>query len=256
MKQFFWAPVMTLWQREVVRFLRQRSRVVGALGTPVIFWLFIGSGVGEAFRVPGVPEGTTYLQFFFPGTVMMIVLFTAIFSTISIIEDRREGFLQGVLVAPVHPWAVALGKILGGASLAFGQGLLFFALAPLVGLRFGLLEFLAAAGILAAASVALTALGFVFAWKSTSVQGFHGIMNLVLFPLWLLSGALFPRETAASWMALVMSLNPLTYGLDGMRAALAGGSAGTAWLGAGVLVVAGGVLTALGARMTAGSFGR
>ncbi|MFQ3671440.1 MAG: ABC transporter permease [Verrucomicrobiia bacterium] len=256
MKRFFWAPLWTLWEREVVRFLRQRGRVVGALGTPVIFWLFIGSGVGEAFQVSGPGEGTSYLQFFFPGTVLMIVLFTAIFSTISIIEDRREGFLQGVLVAPVHPWAVALGKILGGATLAFGQGLVFFALAPVVGLRLGWGELVAGAGVLALASVALTALGFVFAWKSDSVQGYHGIMNLVLFPLWLLSGALFPRETAASWMAWVMSVNPLTYGLEGLRAALVGGPIGAVWLGVGVLSGAGLILTGLAAKMTAGSFGR
>lgn len=254
MKLGFWAPMATLWEREVVRFLRQRGRVVGALGTPVLFWLFIGSGVGQAFQVPGPLTGTSYLHYFFPGTMLMIVLFTAIFSTISIIEDRREGFLQGVLVAPVHPWAVALGKILGGATLAFGQGLLFLGLSPWVGLRLGWIEFLEVAGLLAAVSVALTALGFVFAWRSTSVQGYHGIMNLVLFPLWLLSGALFPRETAAPWMAWLMSLNPLTYGLEGLRAAMSGGSVSTVGLGAMVLVVSSVVLTALGARMTEGSF--
>lgn len=256
MKGFFWAPLGALWWREVVRFLRQPGRVVGALGTPVLFWMFLGWGVGDAFRVPGRLEEEGYLQFFFPGTLLMIVLFTAIFSTITIIEDRREGFLQGVLVAPVHPWAVVLGKILGGATLAFGQGLLFFGLAPAAGLSWTWSGLAAASGLLALAAVALTGLGFVFAWQSSSVQGYHGIMNLVLFPLWLLSGALFPKETAVAWMKWIMVCNPLSYGLDGLRAAMVGGSVETMWLGAGVLLTGGLVVVGVGARLVTGSFRR
>src|SRR5258706_2199327 len=123
-------PALTLWQREMVRFLRQRDRVVGALLTPIVFWLLLGSGLGKSFSAPGAPAGHGYLEYFFAGTVVMILLFTAIFSTISVIEDRREGFLQGVLVAPVGRFALVLGKILGGTTLAVGQGLIFLALAP------------------------------------------------------------------------------------------------------------------------------
>jgi ABC-2 type transport system permease protein len=216
----FILPCWTLWKREVVRFLRQRNRVIGALGTPVIFWLLIGSGVGQAFAAPGLPSDTDYLQFFFPGALLMIILFTAIFSTISIIEDRREGFLQGVLVAPVSPTAVALGKILGGTTLAVGQALLFCLLAPLVGLTFTLPGFAILFLMLILVSLALTSLGYVLAWMSNSVQGYHAIMNLVLFPLWLLSGTLFTRETAAGWMGAVIAINPLTYGLDAIRSAV------------------------------------
>src|SRR5829696_6919158 len=127
-------PALSLAQRELVRFLRQRHRIIGALATPIVFWLLIGGGMGHSFRAGG-PGGGNYLQYFFPGTVLMILLFTAIFSTISIIEDRREGFLQSVLVAPVPRMAIVLGKILGGTLLAFGQGLLFLLLAPLVGVK-------------------------------------------------------------------------------------------------------------------------
>src|SRR5204862_1547331 len=118
-------PALSLAKRELVRFLRQRHRVVGALATPIVFWLLIGGGMGRSFRADGTPGGGNYLQYFFPGTVLMILLFTAIFSTISIIEDRREGFLQSVLVAPVPRMAIVLGKVLGGTVLAFGQGLIF-----------------------------------------------------------------------------------------------------------------------------------
>src|SRR5579859_6561056 len=128
-------PAMSLCRRELVRFLRQRHRIVGALGTPIVFWLLLGLGMGHSFRGTGAPGGENYLQFFFPGTLLMILLFTAIFSTISIIEDRREGFLQSVLVAPVSRLSIVLGKVLGGTALAFLQGLIFLILAPLVGLR-------------------------------------------------------------------------------------------------------------------------
>src|SRR5256885_14681047 len=125
-------PTLSLARREWVRFLRQRHRVVGALATPIVFWLLIGAGMGRSFQ----GGNSNYLQYFYPGTVLMILLFTAIFSTISIIEDRREGFLQSVLVAPISPMVIVLGKVLGGTALAFGQGLIFLLLAPVVGFHF------------------------------------------------------------------------------------------------------------------------
>src|SRR5918993_5312260 len=126
-------PAISLCHRELVRFLRQRHRVIGALATPIVFWLLIGGGMGRSFRVEGLPGGGDYLRFFFPGTIVMILLFTAIFSTISVIEDRREGFLQSVLVAPVSRMSIVLGKTLGGTVLATLQGLLFLLLAPTIG---------------------------------------------------------------------------------------------------------------------------
>src|SRR5437660_5365897 len=125
---------LSLCHRELVRFLRQPHRIIGALATPLVFWLLIGAGMNRSFQSDS-PAGENYLHYFFPGTVLMILLFTAIFSTISVIEDRREGFLQGVLVAPVSRMSIVLGKLLGGTVLAFIQGLIFFALAPLVGLH-------------------------------------------------------------------------------------------------------------------------
>src|SRR3954452_9467272 len=166
-------PALSLCRRELVRFLRQRHRIIGALATPIVFWLLIGGGMGRSFRGPGVSDaGGNYLQFFFPGTILMILLFTAIFSTISIIEDRREGFLQSGLVAPVPRMAVVLGKVLGGTVLAFGQRLIFLALAPLIGMPLSVLGFLAACAVMFIISFALTGLGFISAWRMTSTQGF------------------------------------------------------------------------------------
>lgn len=211
--------VLSLWRRELVRFFRQPSRVAGAVGSPLLFWLFIGSGLSGSFRLPGA-EGLDYLEYFFPGTVALVVLFAAIFSTISIIEDRREGFLQGVLAAPVPRAAIAAGKVLGGATLAWLQGAAFLLLAPVAGLRLGLASLLEAAGVLALLALALTALGFAFAWSVDSVQGFHAVMNLVLVPLWLLSGAVFPLTGAPGWLSFLMRANPLTYGVTSLRHAL------------------------------------
>src|SRR4051812_43813958 len=181
-------PAVSLARRELVRFLRQRHRVIGALATPIVFWLLIGGGMGRSFR------GGNYLQFFFPGTVLMILLFTAIFSTISIIEDRREGFLQSVLVAPVSRMSIVLGKVLGGTALAFGQALLFLVFPPLAAPRPPVAGVMLALLFMLVLAFALTALGFCIAWRMNSTQGFHAIMNLFLMPLWFLSGALFPAD--------------------------------------------------------------
>lgn len=220
---FFLLGAWTLWQRELVRFFRQRSRVVGALGPPILFWVLIGSGLGDSFRlaaIPGMAEGpaVNYLQYFFPGTILLIVLFTAIFSTISIIEDRHEGFLQSVLVAPISRGSLVLGKVAGGTTLAFLQGLVFLCFAPLVGISIHAWAFLFLLMILLLISFGLTGLGFFLAWRLDSTQGFHAIMNLFLIPMWLLSGALFPVSGAPFWLRMIMKLNPLTYGLSALRA--------------------------------------
>lgn len=207
----------SLWKREVVRFSRDRARIIGAFAPPLVFWFLIGSGLGGSFRAPGMPEGVTYIQYFFPGTVLLIVLFTAIFSTISVIEDRREGFLQGVLVAPVSRSSLVLGKILGGSTLAFIQGFLFCLVAPAVGLKWNPGDLLFVLGELWLVSVGLTGLGFWLAWKLDSTQGFHGVMNLLLIPMWLLSGALFPISGAPYWLQIVMAVNPVTYAVAALQ---------------------------------------
>jgi ABC-2 type transport system permease protein len=213
-------PAMTLWQREMVRFFRQRDRVMGALGTPLVFWLLLGSGLGKSFTASTAPAGHGYLEYFFGGTIVLVLLFTAIFSTISIIEDRREGFLQGVLVAPVGRFALVLGKILGGTTLALVQGLVFLALAPLIGLSLSVESVIWLVGVMFLLAFALTGLGFLIAWRMDSTQGFHAIMNLFLIPLWLLSGAVFPASGAPSVLRWVMMCNPVSYGVAAIRQGL------------------------------------
>ncbi len=218
----FFLAVWTLWQRELVRFYRQPSRVIGALAPPVLFWLLIGAGLGPSFHAPAAAEGTSYLAYFFPGVVILILLFTAIFSEISIIEDRREGFLQAVLVSPAPRASVVLGKVLGGTTLALLQSALFLLLGPAIGLRVpsvGALAILAA--VLFLLAFALTALACAIAWWLDSTQGFHAIMNLFLIPMWLLAGTLFPIAGTPGWLGAVMRANPLTYGVAALRRALA-----------------------------------
>ena len=134
-------PSYSLWMRELIRFFRQRSRMIGVIGSPILFWFFIGSGLGTSFRTTSPLGGANYLEYFYPGTLLLIMLFTAIFSTISIIEDRKEGFLQSVLVAPISSASIALGKIFGGTTLAVIQAIIFLALAPLVGFSFTFFQF-------------------------------------------------------------------------------------------------------------------
>lgn len=209
----FWKASLSLFQREVLRFIRQKNRIVGALGTPLVFWFFIGSGLQNTVRQTSLMPSTSinYLQYFFPGTIVLILLFTAIFSTISIIEDRQEGFLQGVLVSPIPRSAIVFGKLLSGAALATGQGIIFILLAPLLQIHFGIVEGIEIVLMLFLLSFGLTGLGFLFAWKLDSTQGFHAIMNLCLMPLWLISGSLFPVESAPHWLKMLMLVNPLTY---------------------------------------------
>jgi ABC-2 type transport system permease protein len=223
-----WWAAAALAAREIVRFFRQRSRIIGSIGTPLVFWLLFGAGLSGSFRVGTGASGQDFLTYFFPGSLLLIVLFTAIFSSISIIEDRREGFLQGVLVAPIPRWAMVLGKVLGGTAVAVAQGLIFLLLGLLLPIEISPLAAVQVVLLLIVAALALTSLGTFFAWKTDSSQGFHAIMNLVLMPLWLLSGAFFPAPASAAdtgWSAWLlhaaMRLNPLSYAVGGVRRLLA-----------------------------------
>jgi ABC-2 type transport system permease protein len=217
-------PAFTLWLREVVRFYRQKSRVVGVIASPVLFWLVIGSGFGTSFRAEGAAGRQHYLDYFVPGALIMIVLFTSIFTMMSVIEDRKEGFLLSVLVAPASRSAIVLGKVLGGTTLSTIQGLIFLLFAPFVGIHLGLGQFLLVVLTVFLVSFALTALGFAIAWPMDSNQAFHAIINLFLIPLWLLSGALFPLSGASPWIRALILANPLTYGVEALRLLLYPGS--------------------------------
>jgi ABC-2 type transport system permease protein len=204
--------VETLWRRELIRFWRQKSRVLGVVASPLIFWAVIGFG-----------SGANGPKFFFPGTVVLTVLFSAIFSTMSIIEDRREGFLLSMLVSPASRTSLVLGKIVGSATLAWIQGLVILAFAPLAGIGLSLEKLAPLAGVVFLISFTLTALGFLIAWKFDSTQGYHAVMNLLLLPMWLLSGAVFSIAGASGPIRAVMLVNPLTYSTALLTALLTGG---------------------------------
>ena len=218
-KPGIWLPAISLWQREIVRFYRQKARVVGVIASPLIFWLVLGSGFAHSFqvfrqrkRIQAIISATS-----FPDAIAMIVLFTAIFSMMSLIQDRNEGFLLSVLAAPVSRSAIVLGKVLGGATLAAIQGIVFLVFAPLVGVHPTLASIALSALIIIMISFELTALGFAIAWPMDSTQAFHAIVNIILLPLWMLSGALFPASGASGWLRFCMRLNPLSYGVDALR---------------------------------------
>jgi ABC-2 type transport system permease protein len=211
-----------LVRRDVTRFVREKSRVAGALLQPLIFWVVIGSGMSPSFVLPRA-QGVKYLEYFYPGVMVMVVLFTAIFTTMSVIEDRHSGFLQAVLVAPGSRAAVVLGKCCGAGSVAFVQGLLFALLAPVAGFHVVGIDWPLLLAALALSCFGLCALGFAVAWWLDSTAGYHVVMSLLLLPMWILSGGLFPAPTSG-WIALVQYANPMSYSVSAVRRALYDGA--------------------------------
>ncbi|MCP3140473.1 ABC transporter permease [Pyxidicoccus xibeiensis] len=222
-----WATVRVLLVRDVVRFFRQPSRVIGALAQPILFWFVIGSGFAGSFRVEGA-QGLGYQQFFFPGVVTMVLLFSAIFATITVIEDRREGFLQSVLAGPGSRLAVVLGKAAGSSVIALMQASLFLLLAPLAGVSAATVDLPLLLAVMVLSALALTGMGMSLAWWVRSSAGYHAVMSIVLLPMWVLSGAMFPLKGADSWLAWVMRLNPMRFSVEGVRRALYGAEASVA----------------------------
>ncbi len=209
--------VYTIWLRDVLRFMRERSRIVGTLAQPLLYLLIVGTGLSAAFRLPQAPEGFSYLQFMYPGILGMSVLFTSVFSGLSIVWDREFGFLKEVLVAPVPRWSVAVGKALGGSTVAMIQGAVLLLLAPLVGISLTFITILKVFLVLFIIAFSLTSLGITIASRMESMEGFQMIMNFLVMPLFFLSGALFPLKGVAPWMETLMKIDPLTYGVDALR---------------------------------------
>ena len=193
----------TIWYRDVIRFSRDRPRILAALAQPMLYLFVFGTGLGSAMS--GSPAGAVdFRQFMFPGTLAMTVLFTAIFSAISIVWDREFGFLKEVMVAPVSRTAVALGKVAGGATVAMFQGVVALLIAPIVGLMLLL-------------ATVMTSFGILIAARQKSMEGFQMMMNFLLMPMFFLSGAFFPLRGVPPWMAWLAILDPVTYGVDSLR---------------------------------------
>ena len=206
----------TIWYRDVVRFKRDRVRMLSSLGMPVVYLFVFGSGLSPAMAEMGGGR-IDFKQFMFPGVLTMTVLFTSVFSAVSIVWDREFGFLKEVMVAPVSRVAVALGKVAGGSTVSLFQGLIVLLLAPVLGVDLSISQIVTLIGLMILLAVMMTALGILIAARQTSMEGFHMMMNFVLLPMFFLSGAFFPLRGIPIWMELLSKLDPVTYGVDPLR---------------------------------------
>jgi ABC-2 type transport system permease protein len=212
--------IYVLWLRQIKRYVRSRARIIGSLGQPLLFLIGLGFGLGPVFQKAG--QGN-YIQFLAPGVIAMTVLFTSVFSGIELIWDRQFGFLKETLVAPVSRLTIMIGRVLGGATVAVGQGLIVCAFCLLAGFRFsGLTAAPLALLFMALIAVLFTALGTAIASAMTDFQGFQLVMNFLVMPTFFLSGALFPLNDAPWALQAIAWINPLAYGVDGLRGGLGG----------------------------------
>jgi ABC-2 type transport system permease protein len=217
--------IYIIWYRDVLRFWRDRLRLVASLAQPLLFLIVFGTGLSSALQGAGgafgggagAPAGFTYAQFIFPGIIGMSVLFSAIFGAMSIVWDREFGFLKEVLVAPIDRSAVAIGKALGGATQAMVQGLVLLVLAPLVGVKLTVLSVVELLPLVFVLAFALSSLGVALASRMRSMQGFQVVMNFLMMPMFFLSGALFPLSGLPDWMAVLTRIDPASYGMDPLR---------------------------------------
>ena len=214
--------IYVLWLREMKRFIRAKSRVIGTLAMPLFFLVFLGFGFGST-AVSGLPEGVSYMNFLIPGVVGMSMLFTSMFAGISVLWDREFGFLKEIMVAPVNRVSIVLGRIAGGVTTSLIQGLLTLMISFLVGFQWpGIVPLLGAMLFMALISTTFIGLGLVFASRMKDMQGFNLVMNFVIFPTFFLSGALFPLQNLPDFIRAISYVDPLTYGIDGMRNVLLG----------------------------------
>jgi len=239
--------IYVLWLREMKRFLRAKSRVIGTLAMPLFFLAFLGLGFGN-MNIPGMANGVDYIHFLVPGIVGMTMLFTSMFTGISVLWDREFGFLKEIMVAPVNRISIVIGRIVGGATTSIFQGILILGISILMGFKIaGISAFLLSVIFMLLISSTFIGLGLIFASKMKDMQGFSLIMNFVIFPLFFLSGALFPLENLPVWIRYISYIDPLTYGVDGLRGALIGVSSFSVLFNLAVLMGFSAVMIFLGA---------
>jgi len=212
--------IYIIWYRDILRYWRDRWRLVASLAQPLLFLVVFGSGLSSALgrgSLFGEPGSFTYIQFVYPGIIGMAILFTAIFGAMSIVWDREFGFLKEVLVAPIDRWAVAIGKALGSTTQAMIQGLILLVLAPFVGVKLSVLTVVELIPLAAVLAFGLSSFGVALASSMKSLQGFQVVMNFLMMPMFFLSGALFPLTNLPGWMTVLTRLDPASYGIDPLR---------------------------------------
>jgi ABC-2 type transport system permease protein len=221
--------IYIIWYRDVLRFWRDRTRLLATFAQPLLYLIIFGTGLssalsGSTFGGAGAPAGFSYTQFIFPGIIGMSVLFSSIFAAMSIVWDREFGFLKEVLVAPIDRSAVAIGKALGGATQAMAQGLILLLLAPVVGVKLTLMSIVTVIPLVFVLAFALSAMGVAIASRMRSMQGFQMVMNFLMMPMFFLSGALFPLGGLPGWMTFLTRIDPAAYGMDPIRRVLLDGA--------------------------------
>lgn len=209
-----------LWRREVTKFWREKSRIISSLATPLLWLLIFGTGM-QMIRPPGMQD---YQSFIFPGIVGMTLLFTSVWSGVSVIWDREFGFLKEILVAPVSRFSIVIGKALGGGTGALLQAFILLPLAPLIGVHLTPYSLIMLVPLMIVISIGLVSIGLAIASVMESFEGFNLIMSFVVMPMFFLSGALFPLTSVPDWLRGLSYINPLTYGVDVLRWAMFGGS--------------------------------
>jgi ABC-2 type transport system permease protein len=243
-------PIYTMWLREIKRFFRIRMRIVGSLLMPLLFLVFMGLPMSfmPVREIPGMPPGIDFLDYLAPGIVGMTLLFSATVAGASVIWDKEFGFLKEVMVAPVNRFSVILGRSLGGITVATIQALIIVGVAVALGVKLASVSgFFLAIVVMVLTCATFTGLGLILGTKLADTSSFMAIIPLMTFPLFFLSGAFFPMAAMPSWVRYIMYVNPLTYGVDGLRGTLIGVAALPLWLNFAVLLVMSLVLATLGA---------
>ncbi|MCX9011393.1 MAG: ABC transporter permease [Candidatus Methanoperedens sp.] len=240
--------VYTMWLREMIRFERSKTRIIGALATPLFFLVILGTGFSSVFQFRG--GGTVNIGFFAPGFIGMTILFSSLLGGVSIIWDREFGFLKEILIAPVSRFFVALGKAIGGVTTAMIQGVLIMVIAWFIGVKYeSLIGVLAAVVVMFLSGIGFMGLGIALASKIDSHEGFQMVMSFLTMPLVLLSGTFFPISRLPGWLSVLVYLNPLTYGVEALRWYLLGSSTVPIEHSIGVLVLFALAMITLGGKL-------
>ena len=216
--------IYIIWLRDVKKFFRDKPRIIGSLAQPAIFLFILGSGLAISFQVFGGGGGKEYLEFMFPGIIGMTILFTSFFSAMSIIWDREFGFLKEVLVSPLSRTSIVIGKNLGGSTVAMIQGSIILIFSPILKIPITVVSILKLLPIMFLTAMVISSLGITLAARLKTMQGFQVLTNFILMPMFFLSGALFPLVDLPKWMAYLVIINPLSYGIDAMRTVMLGNS--------------------------------
>ena len=209
-----WRPVYVICLREFKKFFREKSRLLGTLARPVLWLFVVGNGMNSLIKPQA---GFSYLQFIFPGMIGMTILFSSIFSSISIVWDREFGFMKEMLVAPISRLSIVIGKALSGTLISVAQAIIILVLTPFLGIHLTILQFVEVTAVAVLVSFCITSIGILIAARLTSFDGFNIIMNFLVMPMFFLSGAMYPVSSMPTALRHLTHINPLTYGIDAFK---------------------------------------